>query len=97
MKTLTKKDFELFEIESEYQDIFECYDGTMSDFWYNAICWVGYAMMTANEQLSSVWADNRLWWDTNDETRMSLYMTESGILMLENMTTRQMWRVEFNS
>lgn len=93
MKTLSLKDFELFEIESEYHDNFKCASGNLSDFHANALIWIA-DVLKYSEKICVVWCDNNAWWDTENK-RFSVFMTENGIAMLKNWSDNKLYRIIF--
>lgn len=82
MKILSISNFELREIDSEYQGNFICTPANLSDFQFNALCWISEAI--AWDGANIIWSNNKAWWDDQNGRRYSVFMTVEGSAMLED-------------
>ena len=94
MVVLTKKSFELYEIEKKYQKNFKptsCHD--LSDFHAEAIKWIGDAMRQKDSQF--FWQNGCYCWftDATQSKEQGVYMTENGIAMFYDRD--RLYRISF--
>ena len=97
MITLSKKNFDFYEIEKEYKENFvESQWNDLSDFHAEALTWIGDAIRGAKSQ--HFWSNGCYCWFT-DETQSveeCVWMTQNGIAMYEKITEGKLYRISFN-
>ena len=94
--TLTKKNFEFFEIEEQYKENFkEISWKNLSNFQAESLRWIGDAIRGAKSQF--FWCDANYCWYT-DETQSvkeCVWVTENGNAMYEKITEGKLYLIKF--
>lgn len=97
MTTLTKRNFDFYEIADEYKENFkETAWNDLSEFHAEALVWIGDAIRGAKSQ--HFWSNGCYCWYT-DETQSveeCVWMTQNGIAMYEKITEKKLYRIVFN-
>lgn len=96
MVTLTKKNFNLWEIEKVSHNNFKMCDWhDLSDFQAAALKWIGDALRQKESQY--FWCNGAYCWytDGKQDHEQCVWMTVNGIAMFEDITEKRLYRIEF--
>ena len=97
MVTLTKRNFDFYEIAKENKKNFrETHWTDLSEFHAEALTWIGDAIRGPKSQ--HFWHNGCYCWYTDERQSMEecVWMTENGIAMYEKITEKKLYRIIFN-